>query len=306
MIIQKFQSLVRKVREADQKRHCRALLDLPPIVPQQDGLILFSMIGTAVVLPYLLAVKSLHHQIKRGRIMLLDDGTLTAQDKALLAAQLGNPLILPIASVDTGDCPKGGCWERLFSILALREQDYVVQLDSDTVTLGPVPEVVAAIEANKSFTLAGGEDEAPLGFLPLSDFVKACYPDGEGEGHIQTLFESRITQLSSAASRKYARGCAGFAGFARGGGGRQAAIDFSREATAITGTRWSEWGSEQIASNYLIANEAGSTMLPYDRYFNYWNAPWGRDMRFVHFVGAWRHENSSYVEATRQAIALLR
>jgi hypothetical protein len=306
MIIQKLQSLMRKVREANHKRQCGALLTTPPIVPKDDGLILFSMIGTAVVLPYLLAVKSLHHQVKRGRIMLLDDGTLTNADKALLADQLGNPVIIPIASVDTGECPNGGCWERLFSILKLRENDYVVQLDSDTVTLGPVPEVVAAIEANLSFTLAGGESEAPLGFLPLADFVKACYPDGEGEGHIQTVFESRITRLCNPEVRKYARGCAGFAGFAKGGGGMEAAKSFSREATAITGKRWSEWGSEQIASNYIIANEGGATMLRYDRYFNYWNAPWGDDMRFVHFVGAWRYANSSYAKATAKAVALLK
>jgi hypothetical protein len=306
MIIAKFQSLRRKMREASHKRQCSALLATAPIVPKDDGLILFSMIGTAVVLPYLLAVKSLHHQLNRGRIMLLDDGTLTPSDKALLTVQLGNPVILPIAGVDTGDCPNGGCWERLFSILKLRNTDYVIQLDSDTVTLGPVPEVAAAIDANLSFTLAGGESEAPLGFLPLADFVAACYPDGEGDGHIQTVFESRITRLSNPDSRKYARGCAGFAGFAKGGGGMDAAKSFSREATAITGKRWSEWGSEQIASNYIIANEPGSSMLRYDRYFNYWNAPWGSDMRLVHFVGAWRYTNNSYAQATAKAIAMLK
>ena len=70
-------------------RAVRSILDTPPIVPLDDGVVLFSMIGTAVLLPYLVAVKSLHAQLQRGRIMLLDDGTLTATDKAHLAHHCG-------------------------------------------------------------------------------------------------------------------------------------------------------------------------------------------------------------------------
>jgi hypothetical protein len=305
MIMRILDQVARKLRERRHLAQCKALLQTPPIARQDDGLVLFSMIGTKVVLPYLLAVKSLHHQLKRGRVAILDDGTLTPADKALLRDQLGDPVIRPMAAVDTGACPKGGCWERLFALLALRDTDYVIQLDSDTVTLGPVPEVEAAITANRSFTLAGGEAEAPLGFLPLPEFVARFYPKGEEGGHIQALFESRILQMPDAASRRYARGCAGFAGFAKGGGGIAAAQEFSRAAKAIAGARWSEWGSEQITSNYLIANEEGATLLPYDRYSNYWNVPWGSNMRFIHFVGAWRYANSSYSDATAKALVLL-
>jgi hypothetical protein len=306
MTISKFERLMRMGREAIHLRQCRALLDTPPIVPADDGLILFSMIGTKVVLPYLLAVKSLHHQLQRGRVVVLDDGTLTVADKALLNAQLGSPQIIPIASVDTGACPKGGCWERLFTLLGLRDTHYVIQLDSDTVTLGPVPEVAAAVAANQSFTLAGGAQDAVTGFLPLGDFIAQVYPQGPEEGHIQALFESRIGQMPDAAQLRYGRGCAGFAGFAAGGGGLESAKSFSQAAEAITAKRWHEWGSEQIASNFLIANEAGSAMLPYARYSNYWNADWDGEMRFIHFVGAWRYANDRYRRATDAAIAMLR
>ena len=306
MIIRKFNQFLSKRRERKHLAQCAALLETPPLVPQDDGLVIFSMIGTRVVLPYLLAVKSLHRQLQRGRAIILDDGSLTPADKALLAAQLGNPQIIPIASVETGDCPNGGCWERLFTLLALRDVDYVIQLDSDTVTIGSVPEVAEAVAANRSFTLSGGETEAPLGSLPLPEFAQRFYPEGEEGGHIQSTFESRILQLPDATSKRYARGCAGFAGFAKGGGGIKAAHAFSRDAQAIVGDRWSEWGSEQIASNYLIANEEGATLLPYARYFNYWNSPWGGDMRFIHFVGAWRYANDSYAKATDRAINLLR
>jgi hypothetical protein len=306
MMLQKLDRIARKAREHSHKRQCRALLGTPPVVPKDDGVILFSMIGTAVVLPYLLAIKSLHHRLQCGRIVLLDDGTLTGADKAVLAVQLGSPEIIPIASVDTGVCPKGGTWERLLTIQRLRANNYVIQLDSDTVTLAGVDDVAAAIDANRSFTLSGGEREAPFGFLPLPEFLSTFYPGGPVDGHIQSFFESRIMRLPRAETRRYARGCSGFAGFAKGPDRIEAMNEFSQSAQAFCGSRWSEWGTEQITSNYLIANEDGARLLPYDQYINYWNAPWGANMRFVHFVGAWRYANSSYAQATAQVIAALK
>ncbi len=72
-------------------RTVQGILDTPPIVAQDDGVILFSMIGTAVLLPYLVAVKSLHHHLPRGKIVLLDDGTLTEGDKQVLAHHCDQP-----------------------------------------------------------------------------------------------------------------------------------------------------------------------------------------------------------------------
>ena len=158
----KFSLLPRRWRtKKEAAAHAEAIagiLDTPPIVPKQDGLVLFSMIGTAVLLPYLVAVKSLWGELGRGRIAILDDGTLTAQDRAILAHHCGDPELFAIDRVDTGGFPKGGCWERFLTILDHRGGEYWVQLDSDTVTLGPVPEVAQAIATNRSFTLLGGGD----------------------------------------------------------------------------------------------------------------------------------------------------
>lgn len=299
-------SLKRRIDKRLHERGARAVRETPPLVPADDGVVLFSMIGTAVVIPYLLAVKTLHRHLGRGRVVLLDDGTLSEGDRTLLARQLGDPQIISIESVETGPCPRGGTWERLLTILDRRAADYVIQLDSDTLTIGDVPDVLEAIAANRSFTLAGGPREAPLGFLPVPEFVPLFYPDGPKSGHIQTEIESRMMKLPRPEARRYARGCSGFAGFARGGPGRGVAELFSQEAEAIVGGRWSEWGTEQVTSNYVIANETGAALLRYDRYSNYWNEPWGADMRFVHFVGAYRYDNGAYGRATAEALAQLR
>ena len=289
-------------------RHAAAIagiLDTPPIVPRQDGVVLFSMIGTAVVLPYLVAVKSLWHQLGRGRVALLDDGTLTGADRAVLAQHCGDPEILSIAAVDTDGFLSGGCWERFLTILDRRLGEYWIQLDSDTVTLGPVPEVAQSLALNRSFTLLGGESsgEEPL---PLGDFARKFYPGGPAEGHIQTRIESRLGRVPRP-DWLYLRGCAGFAGFAAGGAGRPFAAAFLAQMTQLVGEEAiATWGTEQIASNFHIANEPRSVALPYARYMNYWAQDWSEDTAFVHFVGTHRYDHGAYERASRQAIELLR
>ncbi|OCC25431.1 hypothetical protein MB02_01920 [Croceicoccus estronivorus] len=292
----------------DMGRHDRAIrsiLDTPPIHPSDDGVVLFSMIGTAVVLPYLVAVKSLWRQLQRGRVVLLDDGTLTPSDKAVLARHCGDPEIIPIGSIETGEFPQGGCWERFLTILDRRQGEYWIQLDSDTVTLGPVPEVMQAIAMNRSFTMLGGEDGS-IGALPLAEFAERLYPAGPESGHIQARIESRMGEMRQDTDWRYIRGCAGFTGFAAGGTGRPLAAAFLAEMTRLVGEREAvTWGTEQIASNFHIANEPAPILLPADRYLNYWGEPWSGDACFVHFVGTHRYDNNAYAEESGKAIATL-
>ncbi len=292
----------------DAARHAEAIagiLDTPPIVPRRDGLVLFSMIGTAVLLPYLVAVKSLWHEIRRGRVVILDDGTLTPQDYAILAHHCGDPQFIALADVDTTGFPAGGCWERLLTILDNRNGEYWIQLDSDTVTLGPVPELVQAVSTNRSFTLLGGSESADLP-RELGDFAAAAYPKGPEDGHIQAQVESRMGMIDKPGWR-YVRGCAGFAGFAAGGPGRRFAAAFLGQMEALVGKKkLTAWGTEQIASNFHIANEPSPVLLPYNRYLNYWNEAWGDDAAFVHFVGTHRYANGAYEAASCDAITRLR
>ena len=72
--------IVRRLREQRHWRGAKAVLATPPLVPADDGVILFSMIGTRVLYPYLVAIKSLHHNLGRGRVVILDDGTLSVDD----------------------------------------------------------------------------------------------------------------------------------------------------------------------------------------------------------------------------------
>ncbi len=73
------------------------------------------------------------------------------------------------------------------------------------------------------------------------------------------------------------------------------------------GEKWSEWGSEQVTSNLLIANASGSVVLPYPRYANF-------DQKFdltldpaqcafIHFIGTFRYSRGTYIAETRRLTA---
>ena len=298
-----------KLREAMFLREARGILATPPVQARDDGLILFSMIGTRVLLPYLLAIKSLHAQLRRGRVVILDDGSLTEADRQVLARHLGNPRIIPIASVEVGPCPRGGTWERLLTILDLRQDAYVIQLDSDTVTLGPVPEIEAAITQGHSFTLRGAEDSELLPLPEVSARSRAAAAGNtSGRVHVQSAIEQAMEQLQipGRTGLRYARGCSGFAGFAPGRDGRALAEAFSQEADRLVGrAKWSEWGSEQVTSNFVIANDPGAMLLRYDRYMNYWAEPDLGDAAFAHFLGTCRFDRGMYRQVAAQVIAAL-
>ncbi len=292
------------------RRLARRVLATPPIPVSDDGVILFSMIGTAVLLPCLVAVKSLRQQLGRGRVVILDDGTLTAADHQVLAHHLNDPRIVAIREVDTGPCPRGGTWERLLTILDLRAEAYVIQVDSDTVTLRDLTEVRAAIDAGRDFTLRG---EASAEIRAASDIARdrAGVDPRDPKLHVQDAAEAAIGSVAipGHATLHYVRGCSGFAGFAPGGPGRALAEGFSLAMDdAIGRASWSRWGSEQVTSNFVVANGRDSMLLPYDRYLNFWNAAlFGRarfptDPAFIHFIGTYRFHGDAYLSATRTAI----
>ncbi|BAV65292.1 hypothetical protein SCLO_1022520 [Sphingobium cloacae] len=269
------------------------------------------MVGTSVMTSYLIAAKSLHHHLRRGRMVVMDDGTLTEQDRALLRHHLGDPQILSLADVDVGPCPRGGTWERLLTILDIAADDYVIQLDSDTVTIGPVPHIEEAIDANRCFTLLGAETPART-IMDVHEFQACSFPDGEPtaedrEGHIQGATESVLTRLAIEGldRPRYVRGCSGFAGFARGSN-RRLAMSFSQAAGAILGAdRWKEWGTEQITSNFVIANSDDAVVLPPSSYENYWGTPSSDDVRFLHFIGTYRWHAWEYQRRSLAAIKAL-
>src|SRR5262249_11978734 len=135
----------RQLARARFERRCRVVRATPPLKTVAAPTTILSMVSHADVVMYLIAIKSLYRRIGRGNILIIDDGSLTPDDRDLLAEHLARPPIVALSALETGRCPKGGTWERLVLILERCADDYVIQMDSDTLATGDLAEVLACI-----------------------------------------------------------------------------------------------------------------------------------------------------------------
>jgi hypothetical protein len=287
-------------------RQTRRILDTPPIRYEDAPLTIVSMVDSPDVQMYLLAVKSLYRRLGRGRIVAIVPRGFPRRKRDLIVAHLGQIEFQTLDEIDTGSCQRGKCWERLMYIADKLETDYVVQIDSDVLCFGPIEEVVECIEQGRSFTLAEG-----IPVQPLRDWVDKGR--ARGSDHIVPTFEVRAEEFPAADEWLYIRGSAGFAGFSVRSGTRELVEIFHEGGMSVHKERWLEWGTEQIASNLVVANSPNSVGLPYPKYacFEPGYATFQKngvtdDMSLLHFIGVSRFDGGVYAAlANREIDAML-
>lgn len=272
----------------------------PPLRIVESDLRIVSLVAVPRDLSmYLLAAKTLYRRIGHGRFVMIPDGPLSAAWREHLRRHLGDALtVQPIEVIPLGACQRGGCWERLLACLDWSERHYVVQMDCDTLALGDIPEVREAIAANRAFTMAEG--------LPLQSFADAAAwaaaqdtPPTHVVGEAQLAFACHPRRESL----RYIRGSAGFTGFARGGATRAEAELLHQEMEALLGRdRWRIWGTEQVASNVLIANSPDPLLLPYPDYSCVVRSSDLSVVRFAHFIGTDRFYRQRFARLGRRLI----
>ena len=248
---------------------------------------------------YLLALKSLTKHVGWPRqVHVVNDGSLRDGDITILRGQIPNLVVTALADIDTGQCPQGSCWERLCYILDLSASTYVIQMDSDTVTLSDLTEVAACIAANRSFTM-GTHTGQEIETVAAARERVSQWTDTD---HVQVVAEMAMGVLPDQ-NLLYVRGSAGFAGFAKGVFSRQSLESFSMAMEDILGSeKWNEWGSEQAASNFMIANAPDALVLKSPRYVNHFPDIDISQAAFVHFVGAHRYDNGNYLRLSRHIL----
>jgi hypothetical protein len=166
--------------------------------------------------------------------------------------------------------------------------------------LQAIPEVRAAIEAGTGFVL-GEMPNTPIRRLPA--VRENALPWMRPGAHIQGIVETEMVNVGLPDDAVYIRGCSGFTGFPQWQTMRPLLTDFSRRMTGKLGEDWKRWGTEQVTSNYLVSNAAGTTPLPFPKYGTPDVAT--ADTAFSHFIGSMRFVNGKYAEASRRAIALV-
>lgn len=270
----------------------------PPVVCDPgSAIVVVSQLHHPDMTMYLLAAKSFGSYLRPGGFVIVDDG-LTDEDKVTLEEHLGLVRIVPRTSVDVGPCPRGGCWERLLTLSSENQDNYVIQLDSDTLTLAEPTEVIECVASRRSFTLGTGSGRD---FVSVSEAAR--FAGCNKSTHVQSCAERVLDKLLGAPLGRYVRGCAGFTGFAPGELVRSSIERFSVEMQDLVGeAKWREWGSEQVASNYMVSNTATPVVLPVERY-PFW-AP-GIDAStaaFVHFFGTFRFHAGFYLQSALSVI----
>lgn len=249
---------------------------------------------------YLVAISSFCRYLKPSSIIVVSDG-LSDESQNVLKRCIDGLEIVAVDMFRHGGLPKGGTWERLVCILKHIEESYVVQMDADIITLAYPDEVAQAIQQGRSFTIT-----SRLGFEKMT-FMNASYLVWERESkHVQNEAEKAFRCCDNAENRLYVRGCSGFAGFAKGSSSLQTLIDFSKEMDEKIGqAKWREWGSEQVASNYIIANSENSLILPFENYPFFEPGIDESRAKLIHFIGTHRYKKGRYLASARQLIESL-
>jgi len=273
----------------------RALKDTPPLQRGSDDFIALSMVQHRDVLPYLLALKSFARFLTPVRVVLVADPTLDSNDRSLLRRHVPHIEIREAAEFQRPGIPKGGCWERLGAISHCNSEGYVIQLDADTVAVADLPAVRDALRNGTSFTL-GTEDVQPI--QTCAEIAAWAKGRLDGNDHVQLIAECALADFDPECAFRYARGCAGFAGFARGSINPDRVLDVSRRMAPLLGDLWTGWGTEQFTSNLLVCSSPGASLLPHPAYC----APTRIKPHtvFLHFIGYARYRSPLYAQLARR------
>ena len=278
----------------------RGVLATPPLVMREGPLTVVSQLRSPDVLAWLVAIKSAYPRLPGGRIVVVDDGSLTPADREALARHVPGVTVRPLADGQLDGLPRGGTWERLCVIAQECRDAYTIQLDADIVAMGPLDAVSAHVAANTPFALA--DSDVP-GRRAARDIAAWNAARAAREDHVQNEAELTFAHAALPGGAYYLRGTSAFAGFPRGADILPGLRAFSDAMRAELGERWDAWGTEQVASNYAVANAGEAEPLVPPAYVNHTPGAALEEASLVHFYGTHRFWGGRYLAAARAAVA---
>lgn len=298
-----FYQLKDRVRRHRFAGACKGVLQAAPVaLDASSNLVVLSQVQHKDVLLLLLAVKSFARQVRPRTVCVLNDGSLSANDRAVLREHIPGVNLLELAEFRSAICPRGGTWERLLAIASLVRDHYVIQLDSDTLTIGLIEEVRHCIERQSAFALGTWNNQKIETMRERCETARKLAH--QTDSHVQVVAEANLDKLDDFESLRYVRGCSGFAGFARQSFTRELVEAISGQMQAAIGAKWSEWGSEQVMSNIVIANIPNAIVLPHPKYADCHKMQ-PAVTEFIHFIGSCRFDDGNYARLGAQLIARL-
>lgn len=298
------QAATRKVSGALEKwrfaRTAEGIRKTPPLDMKPGDIRFVSLLQHKDVTPYLVAIKSVYCMIGEGAVIVLNDGSLLDADMAVIRHHVPEVDFRHIRDVDTSGFQKGGCWERLLTILDVARDYYVIQVDADLVGHGEDEDLRGLYRSNIPFALGNKEVPGRVSFEAMSAWIEQT---GWAPDHVAIAAERAMKHMNLNCDPHYIRGSAGFSGFPKGLDFKDHLAAFHREMERLVGPAWTEWGSEQVASNFVVATSGPAVELGPPHYVN--NHP-GRAVdqaRLVHYFGTYRYFQGRYKRAAERVIA---
>jgi len=296
-----FYSIKDKLNRYRFSQACKQITNSPPVSATTDQPIaVLTQLQHKDVTMFLVAIKTFARQVPFAKIFIINDGSLNDEDIGLLRKHLPIASFYDTKEFTESNCPTGGCWERLLAIANFVSDFFIIQLDSDTLTLSALSEVNNCIKENSGFVIGTWDNQKIESMIINSERVqKNVAPTIDA--HVQMVVEARFIYLEDCKNLRYVRGCAGFAGFPKASFNKDFIINFSQQIEKEIGQKWHEWGSEQVMSNVVVANLEKSIVLPHPKYTdcNNMRIP---GTNFIHFIGECRFTNSRYAEMAKKEI----
>ncbi|MDD4914314.1 MAG: hypothetical protein PHW13_04655 [Methylococcales bacterium] len=302
-------SLKYKANKIAFSRACRKIRLTKPIkYTHRDDIRILSQVHHQAIDMYLLAIKSFLYNFTVGSVYVLNDGSLTDSDIELLEQHVPDITIRHIKDIDVSGFPVGNTWERLLYNVDLSQDAYVIQLDSDTLTMKPMPDLHQAVKDQRGFIIGNGPAwERPVDVNYMFNIV-SNWASHSANHHVQTASEMVFHSIATfEGSKDYFRGCSAFTGLPKGQINRQMLKGFSQQVVAEIGEKkWNEWGSEQVACSVMISKTSDPSILPWLSYQNFGFPSLYMShlvtATLIHFIGTHRFSNRTYQQLAMRFI----
>lgn len=272
----------------------------PPLAVIAAPWTIVSMVAKGDAQMYLISMKAFYRRLGRGKLVAIIDRDMPRASLDILSEHFIGIEFAILEDIDTGSCQRGGTWERLVYLLDRARGEYTIQVDCDTLAFSDdLREIAFCAENNLPFTMSDG--------WPLVTMNAASETARSIRSNYIGIASERTFERYPGCDRLlYVRGSSGLAGFAKGGFDRARIEEFHARMETIMGARWREWGTEQCASNFAVANSPNPVILPYPSYSSFFPAGPREEAKFLHFIGSHRFEEDFFARHAQHEIAVLR
>jgi hypothetical protein len=278
----------------------RKILDTAPVKIVPAAWTIVSMVGEHDVNMYLLAMKSFYRNLKSGNITAIISKKMNRRERDKIEHHLPGVKTEILEDIDVGPFQRGGTWERLIYIARQSAECYTLQMDCDTLTIGSdINEIIDRIQSNTSYAYSDGN-------RGIKTLREASEEAGRSDSnYIGLVLERSFASWQKIDTLKYCRASSAITGFAKGSCDLDLLEMFHFTMKQSLGTRWQDWGTEQCASNFMVANSPLVSMLPFPAYSTYPGLGSDMGVKIYHFMGSVRYKNQYYLKKGREIVSTI-